>query len=71
VQHLFHESDYESSHCGCKRAIGQPLTKELILFGHSVAGLAQSDRGKQILTGLGAQVIPADMLDAAVVEAAI
>jgi nucleoside-diphosphate-sugar epimerase len=48
---------------GATGAIGRPLTRELIAAGHEVAALSRSRAGDDLLTGLGAAPVRADVMD--------
>jgi nucleoside-diphosphate-sugar epimerase len=56
---------------GATGAIGRPLIKRLLLAGHTTFGMVRSQDSSASLSGLGAEPVIADALDAASVSAAV
>lgn len=50
--------------------MGRPAVRELVAAGHGVAGVTRSARGRQLLAGLGARAVAADVFDTAALTAA-
>jgi nucleoside-diphosphate-sugar epimerase len=48
---------------GATGVIGRPLVRELVAAGHQVMGLSRGPASGEVLTGLGAEPIPADAMD--------
>jgi len=56
---------------GATGAIGRPLVAALAAHGHAVAGLTRDPKGADVLSGLGARPLVADVLDLAATAAAV
>ena len=48
---------------GATGAIGRPLVRALVAAGHEVLGLSRGPASSDVLTGLGAEPVPADAMD--------
>lgn len=55
---------------GATGVVGRRAVRELLAAGHRVAGVTRSDRGRRLLSDLGARPIEADVFDEAALTAA-